>query len=122
MGHTCLVANPSDREMQDMIAKAQINILPSYTHTGIKIKLVNAIFNGRHCLVNQATIKNSGLESTCHVAETPEEFGNKIEELFFTPFTSAETVHRRTLTDALFNNERNAKMQIGWIWGEAGQS
>lgn len=122
MGHTCLVANPSDREMQDMIAKAQINILPSYTHTGIKIKLVNAIFNGRHCLVNQATINNSGLESTCHVAETPEEFGNKIEELFFTPFTSAETVHRRTLTDTLFNNERNAKMQIGWIWGEAGQS
>ena len=36
-----------------MIAKAQINILPSYTHTGIKIKLVNAIFNGRHCLVNE---------------------------------------------------------------------
>lgn len=116
-GHTCLVANPSEREMQDMISKAQINILPSYTHTGIKIKLVNAIFHGRHCLVNKATVLHSGLESACHIAETAEEFCEQIENLFFNPFTSEETTQRKLLTTALFNNERNAKMQVGWIWG-----
>lgn len=117
-GHTCLVANPSEREMQDMISKAQINILPSYTHTGIKIKLVNAIFHGRHCLVNKATVQHSGLESACHIAETGEEFCQQIEHLFFNPFTAEETAQRRALTSSLFNNERNAKKQIGWIWGE----
>ena len=46
--HTCLVANPGDKELQDMIAKAQINILPSLNNTGVKLKLLNALFNGRH--------------------------------------------------------------------------
>jgi len=116
MGHTCLVADPSEREMQDMIAKAQINILPSYTHTGIKIKLVNAIFNGRHCLVNEATVKHSGLEPVCHIASNPEDFIERIETLFATPFTKEETEKRIALTHELFNNERNAKKQVGWIW------
>lgn len=117
MGHTCLVANPSEREMQDMIAKAQINVLPSYTHTGIKIKLVNAIYHGRHCLVNEATVKHSGLEPACHIAETADEFCKKIEDLFFHPFTTEETAQRTSLTSSLFNNQRNAKKQIGWIFG-----
>ena len=116
MGHTCLVADPSEREMQDMIAKAQINILPSYTHTGIKIKLVNAIFNGRHCLVNEATVKHSGLASACHIADSPEAFIAKTEALFWQPFTKEETAHRKLLTTALFDNQRNAKKQVGWIW------
>lgn len=117
MGHTCLVANPSEREMQDMISKAQINVLPSYTHTGIKIKLVNAIYHGRHCVANEATVKHSGLESTCHMAETAEEFCEKIEALFFQPFTTEETAQRIALTSSLFNNQRNAKKQVGWIFG-----
>lgn len=116
MGHTCLVADPSEKEMQDMIAKAQINILPSYTNTGIKIKLVNAIFNGRHCLVNDATIKHSGLESTCHIANNAIDFIGKIETLFSQPFTIEESEKRRILTSELFSNERNAKKQVEWIW------
>ena len=116
MGHTCLVANPSEREMQDMIAKAQINILPSYTNTGIKIKLVNAIFNGRHCLVNETTANHSGLESACHIAYNAEDFIEKIETLFLQPFTKDESEKRKLITSALFSNERNAKKQVGWIW------
>ncbi len=118
MGHTCLVANPSEREMQDMIAKAQVNILPSYTNTGIKIKLVNAIFNGRHCLVNKSTVAHSGLEPTCHIAETADEFIAQTESLFATPFSKEATALRKDITSRLFNNERNALKQVGWIWGD----
>jgi hypothetical protein len=116
MGHTCLVADPSEREMQDMIAKAQINILPSYTNTGIKIKLVNAIFNGRHCVVNDATVNHSGLESTCHIANSAIDFIEKVSTLFSQPFTKEESEKRRLITSDLFSNERNAKKQVGWIW------
>ena len=62
--HTCLVANPSEMEMQDMIAKAQINILPSFNNTGIQIKLLNALFNGRHCLVNKKHGSRNGPRRT----------------------------------------------------------
>ncbi|HCT22512.1 MAG TPA: mannosyltransferase, partial [Chitinophagaceae bacterium] len=49
--HTCIVSNPTELEMQDMIRKAHIHVLPSTHTTGIQIKLLNALYNGRHCVV-----------------------------------------------------------------------
>ena len=116
--HTCLVANPSEKEMQDMIAKAHINLIPSYTTTGMKVKLVNALFNGRHCVVNEATVNGSGLESACHIGTTANAFREIIAQLYHQPFTSDEIELRKRLLTPMFNNEMNAKKQVGWIWGE----
>lgn len=115
-GHTCLVANPSDKEMQDMIAKAHINVLPSYTSTGIKIKLVNALFNGRHCVVNDATVAGSGLESSCHIGTTANAFREIIAQLYHQPFREDEIELRRRLLTPMFDNKENAKKLVGWIW------
>ena len=43
--HVCLIANPSEEEIQDLISKAQVNILPSFNCTGVKLKLLTALFN-----------------------------------------------------------------------------
>ena len=116
--HTCLVANPTENEMQDMIAKAHINVLPSYTFTGMKVKLVNALFHGRHCVVNDATIEGSGLSSACHVGSTANGFQEIIAQLYHQPFTSEEINGRKRLLNGLFNSAENAKKQVQWIWGE----
>ena len=118
-GHTCLVANPSEKEMQDMIAKAHINVIPSYTTTGIKIKLINALFNGRHCLVNEATVTGSGLAATCHTGTTANAFCEILAQLYHQPFTSDEIKLRKHLLSSMFNNEANAKKQVEWIWGNS---
>lgn len=115
--HTCLVPNPSEKEIQDMIAKAHINILPSYTGTGMKVKLVNALYNGRHCVVNEETIAGSGLASACHIGSTANAFREIIAQLYHQPFTSDEIVLRKQLLKGMFNNEANAIKQAGWIWG-----
>lgn len=115
--HTCLVANPSEKEMQDMIAKAHINILPSFTTTGMKVKLVNSLFKGRHCLVNEATVAGSGLEAACHIGTTANAFREIIAQLYHQPFTEHEIASRKRLLEGMFNNEANAKKQVGWIWG-----
>ena len=118
-GHTCLVTNPSEKEMQDMIAKAHINVIPSYTTTGIKIKLINALFNGRHCMVNEATVTGSGLASACHTGTTANAFCEIITQLYHQPFTSDEIKLRKHLLSGMFNNEANAKKQVEWIWGNS---
>lgn len=115
--HTCLVANPSEKEMQDMIAKAHINVIPSFTTTGMKTKLVNALFHGRHCVVNDATIAGSGLEAACHIGTTANAFCDIIAQLYHQPFTPDEIELRKHLLTPMFNNEANAKKQVGWIWG-----
>ncbi|MES2004100.1 MAG: glycosyltransferase [Bacteroidota bacterium] len=115
--HACLVANPSEKEMQDMIAKAHINVIPSYTSTGLKTKLVNAVFNGRHCVVNDATVAGSGLEPACHIGSNANAFREIIAQLYHQPFTSDEIELRKRLLGPMFNNEANAKKQVDWIWG-----
>ena len=113
--HTCLVENPTEHEMNDLIKKAQINILPSFNRTGVKLKLLNAVFNGRHCLVNQAGIMGSGIESLCEVAETVDEFKLKIKELFYQEFTESMLLNRTKKLMDTYNNQKNAQTIIAWI-------
>jgi glycosyltransferase involved in cell wall biosynthesis len=116
--HTCIVANPNEQEMQDMIAKAHINILPSYSNTGIKLKLLNALFNGRHCVVNDATVEGTGLEKLCHIANDATTMQHTIEQLFSQSFSNCEIGMRKELLNKIFNNDNNAAQQVEWIWGE----
>ena len=113
--HTCIVANPSDKEMQDIIGKAHLHILPSLNNTGIKLKLLNAIFNGRHCLVNKAGVEGSGLESFCHLAQDAETFSSQIEKLYTQPFTEQERQQRQGLLQTIYNNETNARQLMTFL-------
>jgi len=113
---TCLVANPSDKELQDMICKAHVHVLPSLNNTGIKLKLLNAMFNGRHCLVNKAGVEGSGLESFCHLAEDATSFRKQIEELYTHPFTEQEAQQRQGLLQTIYNNEANARKLMTFLW------
>jgi hypothetical protein len=104
----CIEANPSAEKMKELILNAQINILPSANSAGVKIKLLNAIFNGRHCVVNKNTITGTGLNDVCNIAETPHEFINAIEELYKLPFTPEDILKRQTVLNELYNNKQNA--------------
>ncbi len=114
--HTCLVSNPSESEMMDLIAKAQINILPSFNSTGIKLKLLFSLFNGRHCIVNTAGVAGSGLENLCHIANTVSEYKQLIQQLFYQLFTEEECKIRQTALTHLYNNEQNVQEIIHTFW------
>jgi hypothetical protein len=113
--HTCLVENPSEHEMNDLIKKAQINILPSFNRTGVKLKLLHAIFNGRHCLVNQAGITGSGIETLCELAETAEDFTLKIDQFFCQEFTESMLQNRTKILMDTYDNQKNAQTIISWL-------
>lgn len=114
--NTCLVANPGNGEMEDLVDKAQINILPSFNNTGIKLKLLFALFNGRHCMVNAAGVAGSSLESICHIAEGANAFKILIQELYNKPFTDEDCKMRKELLLNLYNNQRNAEEIIKIFW------
>lgn len=114
--HTCLVANPTEQEMQDMIRKAQINILPSFNCTGIKLKLLNALYNGRHCVVNDAAVKGSGLEPACHIGTNANAFRELVAQLYHHPFTQEEITLRQRLLQGMFDSRQNTQRLIQWIW------
>lgn len=114
--HTCLVANPGEKELQDIIAKAQVNILPSFNNTGVKLKLLNALYSGRYCLVNKPGVEGSGLEQLCTVADDETAFKKAVTELYAAPFTEEEKEKRKALLAGLNNNKLNAEKIIRLIW------
>lgn len=114
--HTCLVANPSEREMQDLIQKAQINILPAFSETGIKFKLLNAVFCGRHTIVNDPMAEGTHLESACHIAASANAFKSLLSQLYRKPFDEEEIRLRENLLHHFYNNRENAQKLIKWIW------
>jgi glycosyltransferase involved in cell wall biosynthesis len=110
-----LIGDLSENNMQQLISEAQVNILPSFNTTGVKIKLINALFNGRYCVVNTNSIKDTGLESLCHVADDANTFKKIIHALFHKEFTSYEVEQRNKILE-MFDNKANADQLIQWIW------
>lgn len=114
--HACIVANPGEKELQDMIAKAQVNVLPSFNNTGIKLKLLNALYSGRYCIVNKAGVDGSGLEQLCTIADGDVDFRKQVEELYSKPFCEEEIQKRKALLAGLNNNKLNAEKIIKLYW------
>jgi glycosyltransferase involved in cell wall biosynthesis len=114
--NVCLMANPSDVELNDLIAKAQINVLPSFNNTGVKLKLINALYNGRHCVVNDDAVLGSGLEDACHIGSTSNAIASIITQLYHHPFGEEEINLRKRLLGQIFNNRQNAQRLIQLIW------
>lgn len=113
-----IISDPSDLTMQELIEKAHINIIPSFSNTGIKLKLLNALFNGRHCVVNTATVEGTGFEHLCHIADTTDHLKDLVAQLYYQPFREDELNNRKEILEHHFNNEANAKKLVQLIWNQ----
>ncbi len=113
--HIKIVANPSESEMQNLVAMAHVHLLPTFQPTGIKLKLIASLFNGRHCVVNNDMISGTGLESLCHLANTPNEFVDKTKKLMDLPFENKDLIHRKQILSNKFDNKINAELLLSKI-------
>lgn len=111
-----LISDPSEAAMQDLIQKAQVNILPSFNNTGVKLKLLNALFNGKHCVANKAAVEGSGAATFCSLAQSPTEFKTSIRNLFDTELTAEKIRQRNAGLKEVYNTEKNIQKLIAWIY------
>lgn len=114
--HITIVATPSEQEMEVLIQMAQINVLPSFSNTGIKLKLLHALFCGRHCIANHMMVAGTGLEEICTVAENENDFIDAITTLFTQSFANQHISDREHVLQSLFNNTQNAKKLIKAVY------
>ncbi len=94
-GHIRLVADPSAHQMDELIRNAHVNLLFTGQATGIKLKLLHALFGGRHCVVNDPMIKGTGLESLCTRAEQPGQLPDLLGRLMKQEFSEMMIRERR---------------------------
>jgi hypothetical protein len=111
-----VVANPDDEKMFDLIRNAQVNILVTFQATGLKLKLLNTLYNGRFCLVNEPMIVGTSLDSLCETGNTPQELRSKLKELFSKEFTLDEVSKRSDFLKVRYDNLVNGKRMTGLIY------
>ena len=102
-----LIANPSQEEMNFLIASAHIHLLLNFQDTGIKLKLIYSLMKGHgHCLVNSMMIPDSGFEEVCTIADGQEAQVIALRELYHTPLMpEALQWRQQALTKMGYNNQ-----------------
>lgn len=93
--HNCtIIANPTEAYLEQLIGKAQVNLVPALHPSGVKLKLLHALFRGRHVVANAAAVSGSGLQEAVHLAEDVAAFKQQIGALMQQPFGPREIKER----------------------------
>ena len=111
-----LIGSSDSDKIEQYIQNAHINVLPTFQSTGIKLKLLNALFSGRFCLVNDTMVSGTNLADLCVIANDPESMKDKIQSLFEFTFTIDERNKRRDILNLSFDNRKNANHLIDIIF------
>jgi hypothetical protein len=113
--HISLKGDISTAEINDLIANAHINVLPTFQATGIKLKLLAALFSGRHCLVNNPMVANTGLEQLCIVRDSSDELVKEIESLKDISISNEMIQNRTSILEHSFSNHYNAQLLVDFL-------
>jgi hypothetical protein len=104
-----LIADPDSEAMQRLVAGAHIHLMPTFQATGAKLKLLNALFTGRHVAATPDMVAGTGLGSLCAVAESEGEMRTVVERLMNEPFTEAKRADRQKVLAENYSDRKNAE-------------
>jgi hypothetical protein len=105
-----IIQNPSDDEMFSLIREAHVNIMVTFQPTGLKLKLLNALFNGRFCLVNPEMVAGTSLEKLCIIETGEQGLKKELLHLFSLEFTQKQIHNRQLLLMEHYSNQNNCKL------------
>lgn len=113
-----LKANLSHQEMKDLIKNAHANVLLSFQSAGMKLKLINALYKGRFCVVNNFMVKSTGLEELCFIGNSPSELMDILKNINGQAFTKKEIEKRKMMLLEDFSNKKSATDLISKVLPE----
>ena len=91
-----------------LFENAHINALPTFQNTGIKLKLLNTLRQGKFIIANDPMIDETGLETLCEKANSKAEFLSKTAKLFDQNYESSFEAEREKLLEN-FDSVTSAK-------------
>lgn len=107
--HITLVENAGPEQIRERMREAHIHVLPTFQATGIKLKLLHALFAGRFCVVNGPMVDGTGLEPYCIRCSDAAAMRQQVQLLMQQPFGEEELERRKTLNNSIFSNRVNVQ-------------
>lgn len=71
-----------ENNLNDLIKNAHINTLYSFQRSGTKLKVFNALFKGRHCILNKNVVDDIEVLKICEVIADKIQYQNAVRRLF----------------------------------------
>jgi hypothetical protein len=90
--------------------------MPTFQPTGIKLKLLSALFNGRFAIVNPMMVENTGLETLCEIGTTPQQLCDLITSKMEEDFKVSDIRTREKILNENFSNAVNIQKLIDLIY------
>ncbi|MCF8233202.1 MAG: glycosyltransferase family 1 protein [Bacteroidales bacterium] len=110
-----LISDPDDKQMFELIRHAHINVLVTFQATGLKLKLLNTLYNGRFCLVNDKMLSGTFLDDICQKANETEGLKARVNEIAQQVFDEGRINERMQKLNGLYCNKQNAEQLIRLI-------
>ena len=98
-------------QLDDLFKRAHINVLPTFQGTGIKLKLIHALFSSRFCVVTNKMVAKTGLENLCEIGDTEDAFREKVKQYIHKEYTATD-IKNKEKTLRSFNTLENAQKII----------
>ena len=111
-----LVPNPTTPEMNTLITEAHAHLMVTFQATGLKLKLLNTIYQGRHIIANKAMYNGTVIGKLVHHAETADEFIEILSGIADIPYTTNEMQFRKETLNGFYSNTHNAQKLIELIF------
>ena len=110
-----LINSPDDQTLFDLIRHAHINILVTEQATGLKLKLLNTLFNGRFCLVNDKMVEGLDVNGLCYVVNDNNAIRFAVGELMPRRFDAHQIERRRINMRKFYNIEEATDLLLKLI-------
>jgi len=110
-----LISNPDDKTLNELIENAHVNVSVTAQKTGLKLKLLNTLYNGRFCLVNDKMLSGSELDDLCIIANDKGTLKRQLKMLFEQKFDQNKIDTRKIKLGTIYNNGNNVDHLISLI-------
>lgn len=112
-----LVGNPDNETMKRLVREAQVHLLVTFQATGLKLKLLNVLYEGRHVVCNPEMVCGTELGELCHIGADSEQLIAQCKAYYPQPFSNEEKQERQNSL-RLFDNRQLATLLIKAIYGK----
>jgi transcription antitermination factor NusA-like protein len=114
--HIHIISNPDKEEMDNLIADAHINVLPAINSTGIKLKIISALYQSRFCVTNSIGAMGITDKNMLVIEDDAHKMRNTVITLMQTEFTAKQKEQRIKALQTTFSTAANAPALIKLIY------
>jgi glycosyltransferase involved in cell wall biosynthesis len=108
--------NPEEELMFKLIRNAQANILVTFQASGLKLKLLNTLYNGRFCIVNDTMLNGTDLNELCLIGNSADDLRRLLDEVVDKQFAHEIISKREKILEQDFSNSINADRMVNIIF------